>query len=230
MNIVRIGNSTLYNSDCMEVFPQISGKVDAIITDPPYAVPTIIAQSRSKLTKNLGDLSVVETAMRVYISECSKLLKPTGRMFIFCDGVSYPVIFRVLYPNYSTALLVWDKERFGMGREFRKSHELIIHAWRPDTPIFSNGVGVSDIIKCPPVPTAKRVHPAEKPLNLLKSLIQNCGDVIFDPFMGSGSTGVAALQAGKKFIGAEIEPDYFEAARSKIYESLELFELVKEQP
>jgi hypothetical protein len=110
----------------------------------------------------------------------------------------------VLYSELQMALLVWDKGQIGMGREFRKSHELIIHGWRPETPIFGDGVGRPDVLKCSPVSSGGRVHPAQKPTPLLTELLRPCGGLILDPFMGSGSTGVAALAAGKRFVGIEI--------------------------
>lgn len=208
-------NWEVIQGDCLEVMRSMpSASVDAIITDPPYAIPTIVASNR-QATVNVGDLSLIEFTFREMFSQFDRLLKPTGRFFIFCDQVSYPVVFRAAYGKFSTALLVWDKGRIGMGREFRKSHELIMHCWKADTPVFSDGVGRPDVLKCKPVGD-EREHPAEKPVGLIAQLLAVCGQSIFDPFTGSGSTGVACREAGKEFVGCEIQESYCEIARRRI--------------
>jgi len=211
---VQIGDATLYHGDCLEVLPTL-GKVDAVVTDPPYAIPTVAAQGRT-ITRTVGDLSVVEYAMRGYLGAAVDRLSEQGRAFIFADGTSYPVVFRSLYSRLQSALLVWDKGQIGMGREFRKSHELILHGWQPETPIFADGVGRADVLRFSPVPSADRAHPAEKPVGLLTELMRVCGSSVLDPFMGSGTTGVACANLGRKFIGIEIERKYFDIACERI--------------
>jgi site-specific DNA-methyltransferase (adenine-specific) len=205
----------ILEGDCLEILPTLpTASVDAIVTDPPYAIPTIVASGRSN-TSSIGDLSLVESVFRTIFTEFDRILKPDGRFFCFCDGTSYPVVFRAVYGRFSTALLVWDKGRLGMGREFRKSHELIMHCWRPDTPTFSDGVGRADVIQCKPVGD-ERLHPAQKPVHLLTELLRVCGDTVLDPFMGSGSTGVACVDTGRKFIGIEIQPEYAAVAKRRM--------------
>lgn len=213
-----IGDAHVFLADNCDVLPSLK-HVDAVITDPPYAIPTQIAATRT-VVRNVGDLSVVETAFRVYITDWKNLLGETGRIFVFCDGASYSVIYRAAYSSFNLAALVWDKGRIGMGREFRKRHELIVHGWGSDTPVVSSeGHAHDDILEFSPISASKRVHPAEKPVSLIRDeLLRVCGEVILDPFMGSGSTGVAALQSGRKFIGVEIEPKYFEIACSRLEE------------
>lgn len=208
------GGITLYHGDCFEVLPNL--KAAAVICDPPYAIPTQIAQTRT-VAYNLGDLSLVEQSFRRLFDLTLGVVGKAGRHFVFADGASYPVIFRAIYGRASTALLVWDKGRIGMGREFRKQHELIMHSWGSDTPIYSDGVGRADILRCPPVPSAEREHPAQKPTALLTELIRVCGDgVILDPFVGSGSTLLAARESGRPAIGIEIDERYCEIAAKRL--------------
>ena len=215
MEKVVIGGATLYHGDCLEALDFISG-VDAVVTDPPYNIPTQAAQTR-EATRTIGDLSMIEASFRLLFDKTIGIVGPTGRHFVFADGTSYPVIFRAVYGKVNTALLIWDKGRIGMGREFRKSHELILHAWGKETPVVSsNGVGFSDVLKRPPLSSTERVHPAQKPVALLEDILRVCGGVILDPFMGSGSTGEAALRLGKKFIGVEIEKTYFDIACDRL--------------
>ena len=217
----------IYLGDCCEILPTL-GKVDAVVTDPPYAVPTQVAQTR-EVFKNAGDLSIAETAYRVHADLWSRVLGKDGRTFVFCDGSSYPSFYRAMFSQFNLALLIWDKGRIGMGREFRKSHELIIHGWQQNAPIFGDGIGRADILKCDPVSSAARHHPAEKPVPLVMELLRVAGDKILDPFMGSGTTGVAATKLGRKFIGIEIEPKYFDIACRRISEALKELDLLKWQ-
>jgi tRNA G10 N-methylase Trm11 len=206
---------TIYLGDCRDVLPTLGRKFDAIITDPPYAIPTVVAQGRS-VTRNLGDMSIIEAGLGLFLNAAVKCLRPTGRAFVFCDGTSYPVVFRLLYGDFSTALLVWDKGQIGMGREFRKSHELILHGWRDKTPVYSDGVGRPDVIKVAPVASEVRLHPAEKPVGLINHLLTVCGGAILDPFMGSGTTLRAAMNDGKRAVGIEINEAYAEIAARRL--------------
>jgi len=204
----------IYHGDCREVLPIISEKADAIVTDPPYAIPTQVAQTRT-ITRNVGDLSIAEAGLSLMFGECDRVLRETGRYFVFCDGTSYPVLSRVFYGKFSTALLVWDKDRIGMGREFRKQHELVLHAWQKATPIVeSNGKGYGDVLHCSPE-GVNRIHAAQKPIGLISQLLRVCGNVILDPFLGSGSTLIAAKKANKRAIGIEIDVDICEKAANR---------------
>ncbi len=203
---------TLYHADCREVLPLLP-HVSAVVTDPPYAIPTAVAQGR-QVTKNIGDLSIVEAGLQVFFDAILDRLDPQGRMMIFCDQTSYPVLFRLFYGT-QMALLVWDKGRFGMGREFRKSFELVLHLWYPTTPIFSDGNGRADVIRESPVGD-KRQHPAEKPVELLRRLLVVCDDIVLDPFAGSGTTGRACKDLGRRCIMIEIEEKYCEIAARRL--------------
>jgi DNA modification methylase len=211
--IERIGSATLYLGDCLELLPGLSG-FDAVIMDPPYAIPTQVASNRVAV-RSVGDLSLIEATFRVVFNAVADALRPGGRAFCFCDGASYPVVYRAAYNRFSLACLVWDKGRIGMGREFRKSHELILHCWTGETPVFSDGVGRPDVFRFAPIGEG-REHPAEKPIALINHLLTVCQGRIADPFMGGGVVGAAAVSRGHEFVGIEIEPKYFDAACRRI--------------
>jgi DNA modification methylase len=204
--------------------------VDAIITDPPYAVPTYAANGGrrqcNKLgahqidasTKTIGDLSLLEAAFRTWFSAITRVLKPTGRLFVFSDGISYPVIMRAAYGRFNgSRLLVWDKTHFGLGQEFRKQHELIYSARCNEAPL-AKITDQADIIKCKPVPSARQLHPAQKPTALIENLLRFCrkGGIILDPFMGSGSTLEACANTGHAGIGIEIEERFYQIAVERL--------------
>jgi site-specific DNA-methyltransferase (adenine-specific) len=113
-------------------------------------------------------------------------------------------------------MLVWDKTYFGMGTHFRHQHELILH--------FTHGPGreaarrdQGNVLHCKPV--RKGSHFPEKPLSLmadLLSVVTSGSQTVLDPFMGSGTTGVACAHLGRPFIGIEIEPRWFDLACDRI--------------
>ena len=205
----------LYHGDCLEIMPMLE-PVDLVLTDPPYNIPTQAAQTR-KITRTIGDLSMIEASFRLLFDLTLNLVGNDGRHFVFADAISYPVIFRAIYGKAKTALLVWDKGRIGMGREFRKQFELIMHTWGDDTPVVSSeGVGFSDILKRKPVTNKDKLHPAQKPINLIKDLLRVSGKIVLDPFLGSGTTAVACERLNRRWIGIEIEEKYCEIAAKRI--------------
>jgi len=203
----------IYHGDCLEIMP-LMPKIDLVVTDPPYAIPTIVASLR-ETTINIGDLSLVESTFRNVFEKISCLVGDSGRMFVFCDGTSYPVIFRSAYGQWKTALLIWKKQRIGMGREFRKMHELILHAWKDKTPIFKDGIGRADVIECNSV-GQERQHPAQKPTELLKEFFRVQNGTVLDPFLGSGTTLVACKERNRSGIGIEINEKYCEIAKTRL--------------
>jgi len=128
---------------------------------------------------------------------------------MFCDGQSYPVMYVNAYRTYDRITdLVWDKSVIGMGMGVRRQHELILCAI-PDS--FAWQGWTRSVITSAPVSSEQRVHPAQKPIALMRHLVKLVaprGSVVVDPFCGSGATGVAALSEGARFIGCDAEPEY----------------------
>ena len=203
--------------DCLEVMKQMPDKcVDLVLTDPPYAIPVITGVTRVGV-KNYADLSISEGYFRILFKEFARILKTKGSMFIFCDETFYPSVFRALYDDFDSKLIVWEKEQMGMGYHWRRGFELIVFAHRGKT--IKKSSDKLDIIKNKRVSNLERQHPAQKPIFLLKYLIENFtehSDVVFDSFLGSGTTAVAAKQLGRKFIGIEISEKYCKIARDRL--------------
>jgi len=198
----------LYQGDCLEILPTLeAGSVDAVITDPPYGVNYSSGWESSWEGEVIhGDMNTVE---RDYIVDV-------------CSGLPMAIFgnWKVDPPKGTRAKLIWDKgPASGMGD--------LSFPWKcswEEIYIIGNGwKGFRDegVIKNHNIVTWQslgRSHPNEKPVSLLKHIIRKLpeGCTILDPFMGSGTTGVACVQTGRNFIGIEIDPTYYAIAEKRI--------------
>jgi len=202
--------TVIWNADCREILPLLP-KVDLVLTDPPYTSPVVASFGR-QAEKHLGDLSI----QRRYMQDLSRDLR-ADRVVVHCDDVYSGVILEAFYEWPTCQFLVWDKGRIGMGRPFRRQHELLVYAANGGD--FVDGKTRSTVLKYPPVPSESRVHGAQKPLDLATDLISGlCPEIgtLLDPFMGSGTTLRAAKDLGRKALGIEIEEKYCQIAVERL--------------
>lgn len=218
--VERIGNATLYLGDSYELLPTLPPAiVDMVITDPPYAAAAATAvtgRARETWGLNWSDMSLVQLLARiVFTAPC---LRPEHAAYWFCDHLSHAAVIPWLFGRYPLVqTVVWDKDVLGMGGSYRKQTELILYVRT------SNGPRVTgterDIIRLRPN-YASRVHPSEKPLELMERIVRaSAWEACLDPFMGSGTTGVACIRAGRRFVGIENDPTHFESACRRISEA-----------
>lgn len=197
MRVETIGDATLYLGDCMEVLPTL-GNVDAVITDPPYG---IAATWKGGVGNGWGK-AASEAVTRNQWDDAP----PPSSVFDQLLGMSKEQI--IWGGNYfslppSRCWFVWNKPE----RNFTLAEAEL--AWTNR----DNVVRVYD----GPRSESGRTHPTQKPVALMAWCVAKTkADLILDPFMGSGTTGVAAIQAGRKFIGIEREPKYFDIACRRI--------------
>lgn len=207
--------------------------VDFILTDPPYnlaqhSTGNIPLPGRSAMNNDLAPWDLIEFKPEEWIDEFLRILKPTGNLFIFTSYNQIGKWYELLDHKFdATNFMVWHKTNpapkvFKAG--FLNSCELIYTCWnKGHTWNFINQAEMHNFIESSICMKPERLsnpkHPTQKPVAVLKKLItiaSNEGDIIFDPFMGVGSTGVAALELGRKFIGYEVSPKYFTAAEKRI--------------
>lgn len=207
--------------------------VDIILTDPPYNIGkystgNIELPWRSTINNDVADWDQKDFFPEEWEGEFRRVLKRTGNLFIF---TSYNLIGRwhsCLDPYFDTTqIFIWHKTNpppkvFKTG--FLNSCEMIFCCWnKGHTWNFSKQSEMHNFIESPICMGAERLrnphHPTQKPVRVLSRLIEiasNKGDVVLDPFMGVGSTGVAALSIGRKFIGFELDNEYFDAANKRM--------------
>ena len=220
------GGITIYHGDCREVLPTLDG-VGLVVTDPPY-VFGIASTAQEGKAGGWGDLMNSASFYAGLLVEFKRLLSNgSGAAWVFNSWRSFPVLARSAYEARwpIESLLVWDKEWIGPGgsRGLRPSYELAALFVCDGFAIPNRGL--PDIMRAKWC-GAKEHHPAEKPVSLLRSLITESACLnrgVLDPFMGSGSTLVAAKSLMRKAIGIEIEERYCEvAARRLSQETLDL--------
>ena len=211
--------------DCLEHMRAMpAGCVDAVVTDPPYFLPATHYNTKDGWSKSLSELSILEHFFGDVFREVDRILKDDGFVYVFCDGQSYPIFFVQAYPYFKKVRpLIWDKISAYMGYSWRHQHEIILFGQRIKAPAVKTGDG--DVLKFRSVGIKKREHLAQKPIDLLEKLIAKTtpeGGTVLDPFMGSGSTGVACKNLGYDFIGIDLDPKYFEIAKKRIGEPVQL--------
>lgn len=190
MEKIIIGNATLYHGDCMEVIPTL-GRVDAVITDPPYGIGIAANPVRQKHAKSDWDNAIPEL-------EVFNAIFAISEMQIIWGGNYFP-----LPP--SQGFLIWDKmqpENFSLA--------MCEQAWislQQPAKIFRKSVT-----------SYAKEHPTQKPVELMRWCIRQAKTpkLILDPYMGSGTTGEAALDLDCLFIGIEKERCHFDTAVQRI--------------
>ncbi len=214
MHKERIGDAELYLGDCLEILPAL-GKVDAVVTDPPYQ---LTVRSSGRKQDHWADIHNAAFWFAELFRLFRRCLEGHGVVWQFLNWRTVPTLTKAaLDAGWEiNSLAVWDKEIIGTGsnRGLRKRYEMI--ALLIDGPGLSNR-GVPDIFQARASYRKPSGHPAEKPVSIMRQIIGVTeGETILDPFMGSGTTAVACRELGRKFIGIEIDPQYFEIARSRI--------------
>ena len=213
---VVIGNAELWLGDCREVLPMIGG-VDAVVMDPPYGY-------------NYASNRTCDTTTAEWMNQAIEGDEDTAsRDFVikWADAIPWACFgsWKMPKPFGTRAVLVWDKgPASGMGDlsfPWKGSWEEIYiggYGWkgRRDEGVLKNHWIVTRA-------SMGRLHPNEKPVSLILGLINklSIGCTILDPFMGSGTCGVAAIQSGHPFKGVEINPGYFEIACKRIEHATE---------
>lgn len=195
------GQITVYRGDCRAILPTLAA-VDLVLTDPPYGVSYV-----SNRTAGRGVAPITNDGARISLRlyrEVMPLLQ-ANHVLWFTRWDAWPDVWGDLGQWFPLrGLLVWDKGSPGMGdlSHWGMSYELIASAGAGK---LAEGRD-SSILRFAGVPSATRLHPTEKPVALLRYLIQSLGArTVLDPFMGSGSTLEAARDAGAHAIGIEID-------------------------
>ena len=214
MRVETIGDATLYLGDCMEILPTL-GKVDAVITDPPYGVELGATKGAGGAHGlSLEAYASYDDTYDNYVGQVVPAIRAAlgiaqrGAVFIGPHIHELPK-FDALGGVYCSAAT--GRHQWG----FKNFLPVLLYGTYPD---LHKGAHIPTVFASNET-AEKNGHPVPKPvgwMNWLVSLASKPGELVFDLFMGSGTTGVAAVQLGRKFIGIEREPKYFDIACRRI--------------
>ena len=208
----------ILTGDCLEIMQDMAdNSVDLVLTDPPYGV---------RKTEAWDARELFLTRIKLWLNECLRVSK-TGVVW-FCASSMLPHILPG-YEEYFQRLLIWDKPP---GSQFAGAmHNKLWYSMEPILVFDKNNLTKKgkeapysySTFQARTIPKKKYGHPTTKPLELISWLIEHYsdeGDVILDPFLGSGTTAVAALNTGRFFIGIEQEPEHVQTAKNRVQEAI----------
>jgi site-specific DNA-methyltransferase (adenine-specific) len=199
--------------------------VDLVITDPAYeslekhrAIGTTTRLKHSKSSSNDWFTIFPNARFGELFAEVFRVLKRHSHFYLLCDAetmfVAKEIAEKAGFKFWKP--LVWDKCSIGMGYHYRARYELILFFEKGKRRL--NDLGIADVIT---VPRIRGGYPAEKPAEVAEVLINQSsapGEVVIDPFMGSGSVGVAAVRLGRRFLGNDLNPEAVAIADKRLRE------------
>lgn len=223
----------LVNGDCMEFMASIpDNSVDLIVTDPPYKTTSRggTGNSGGMCKKEIFSKGQVfkhnDMKMSDYMPELFRILKDGSHFYIMTNQVNLYEMLTVAKETgfHFTKSLIWNKGNKIMGQAYMSQFEYILF-FRKGKFKRINNCGTADILDVPNKKTkgedGKNLHDTEKPVELMRILIENSsneGDIVLDPFMGVGSTVLASIETERRGIGVELDEHYYNIAQNRISE------------
>lgn len=210
--------------------------VHLVITDPPYeslekhrAIGTTTRLKESKASSNKWFTIFPNDRFEDLFSEVYRVLARNSHFYLFCDPetafVAKPIAERVGFKFWKP--LVWDKVKIGMGYHYRARYEFVLFFEKGKRKL--SDLGQADIIVAPRI---HKGYPTEKPPAVAEVLVNQSsspGEVVADPFMGAGSSGVAAIRGGRAFRGNDLSTEAVEITRARLLEAGGLEEIHRGQ-
>ena len=234
-------NSIVANGNCIDCLDKIeTNSVDLILTDPPYNLGNFMHERNTNLIKmrenqfayaGWDDLGYDDwmNHMDLFFKQSNRVLKKKGGLIVFMSLIKIESLIKLAQKNkfYYKTVGIWHKKNpmpRNMNLHFINSTEGWVYFINEGTTGTFNNKGkvIHDFIETSLTPKTEKGfggHPTQKPLSILTKfvdILSNPNDVVLDPFMGSGSTGVAAEILDRKFIGIELEKKYYEIAKQRI--------------
>ena len=211
---------TLYNADCLDVLPTLeAGSVDAVITDPPFGIGFKYA-SHNDTSEGYG------AWLWTILDMCERAARPGSPVFVWQASLNMRR-FAEWFPR-NWRLFVAAKNFVQMRpTAMQYAYDPVIVWWKDGAKPYSAKTASRDFHLANTAPSARKPgspayvkgHPCPRPLSQVQHIIEQWvvpGGVVLDPFMGSGTTGVACLNTGRRFIGIELDPGYFDIARQRL--------------
>jgi site-specific DNA-methyltransferase (adenine-specific) len=221
----------LIQGDCLEVMRTLpDGCVDAVITDPPYGIgyqmhaPSKQTNGHRKTNHSFG----LDELSTIWIKEAYRVLRQDTCAYVFTRWDVLPTWQSALHDAGFVIVqhLIWDKSHWGAGdlRYYGSQTESILFCRKGNPELFwrQRRGNVYKTVSRAFLPEQSDLHPTQKPESLMRIFVTDstrAGATILDPFMGSGTTGVACVKTGRNFIGIELDEGYFRIAEKRITEA-----------
>lgn len=217
-----VTDGNLVHGDCLEEMEKLAdGSIDCVVTDPPYGISYVSNRRtiESEVVKAVAN-DGLEDAMKLWDEACKVLygkMKDDSHLYCFTSWKVYPQFFEITGRYFKIKnCLIWVKNNHGSGDldgNYSEQYEMVIFATKGNRKL--NGNREPNVLTFDKVASLNLVHSCEKPVDLLSFLIEKStdrGELVVDPFMGSGSTIVAAKQTGRRYWGCELDEENYRIA------------------
>jgi site-specific DNA-methyltransferase (adenine-specific) len=217
----------IYNIDCLEGMKNIDNEsIDMVVTDPPYKMTKRGKSCRPNwMPNNMGD-NVFKSSIpntKIWMSECYRVLKEETHFYVFSNtnelrnflNVAHGVGFK--FHNLITMI----KDTGMPNRWYYKQSELVLFFRKGKAKPINDYKSRDNIKVTMPKQKNGKLHITQKPLSIIEKFVTNSSrenELVLDPFIGSGTTGVACINTNRNFIGFEIEKEYYEVADKRLEE------------
>lgn len=212
----------LQQGDCLELMKDIPNEsIDMILTDPPYGMAFQSGHRTNRYEKIIGDQNL--DWLDDFVEEIFRVSKNNTAHYMLCSFHHIDIFKQAIQKRFKVKnIITWVKNNTSMGDlkgDFAPKTEFIIFFQKGRRLI--NGKRDSNVFEYNK--TKNELHPTQKPVDMTEYMLSKFsdeGNVILNPFMGSGTTGVACVNTNRNFIGMELDCDYFKVAEQRINETL----------
>lgn len=226
-----IEENKLYHGDCFRLMQDIPDEsIDCVVTDPPYKITArgnagnSGGMMQTELSRKGKVFAHNDIEIEDYLPQLFRVLKDGTHCYIMCNHINLTHFLQVIDRSkfHFTKCLIWDKVSPIMGKYYMSRFEYILFLRKGKDRAIKE-CGTPDILTIPNVKpkdkNGNNLHDSAKPVPLFQTLIKNStdkGDIVLDPFMGSGTTAVACINTERKYIGFEIDKGYWEVCDKRI--------------
>jgi len=216
--------NTIFNEDCINGMKEIeNNSVDLVVTDPPYLVKYKTGRRKDKSHKFTKEIlnDDNEQLLKDYIKECHRIMKDDTAMYMFCSSNKVD-FFKQELEEYFTIknMIIWVKNNHTAGdlqSAFGRKYEIVFLVNKGRSKF--NGTRLTDVWEFKRVAGKGQLHQNQKPIEMIEQCIKkhsNKNDIVFDGFMGSGTTAIACMNTNRNYIGFELDKEYYEIASNRI--------------
>lgn len=216
--------NTIYNEDCIAGMKNIeSNSIDLVVTDPPYLVKYKTGRRKDKSHKFTKEIlnDDNEQLLKDYIKECHRIMKDDTAMYMFCSSNKVDFFKQELEKKFTIKnMIIWVKNNHTAGdlqSAFGRKYEIVFLVNKGRSKF--NGTRLTDVWEFKRVAGKGQLHQNQKPIEMIEQCIEkhsNENDIVFDGFMGSGTTAVASVNTNRRYLGFELDKEYYDIASNRI--------------